>query len=152
MSGLTRGRPVSRSSPNAAEPVAHAPADPGSQTAKRPREIVHLDIGKLFITNGGFGFLDRKHDIEAVALKLIVCGEFGAVMEIVTVALLAGLNDAIAAHKRVRGRSGCQEEDGNCRTKTRSVTKHGDSLHQWRCLPVQFVPLARPPRRATCFS
>jgi outer membrane protein assembly factor BamA len=37
---------------------------------KRPREIVHLDIGKLFITNGGFGFLDRKHDIEAVALKL----------------------------------------------------------------------------------
>lgn len=37
---------------------------------KRPREIVRLDIGKLFITNGGFGFLDRKHDIEAVALKL----------------------------------------------------------------------------------
>ncbi|MBA4098631.1 MAG: DUF1674 domain-containing protein [Rhodospirillum sp.] len=30
---------VSRSSPNAAEPVANAPADPGSQTAKRPREI-----------------------------------------------------------------------------------------------------------------
>jgi outer membrane protein insertion porin family len=37
---------------------------------KRPREIVRLDIGKLFITNGGFGFLDRKHDIEAVALKI----------------------------------------------------------------------------------
>ncbi len=37
---------------------------------KRPREIVRLDIGNLFITNGGFGFLDRKHDIEAVALKL----------------------------------------------------------------------------------
>lgn len=37
---------------------------------KRPREIVHLDIGNLFITNGGFGFLDRKHDIEAVALKV----------------------------------------------------------------------------------
>lgn len=37
---------------------------------KRPREIVHLEIGKLLITNGGFGFLDRKHDIEAVALKI----------------------------------------------------------------------------------
>jgi outer membrane protein assembly complex protein YaeT len=37
---------------------------------KRPREIVRLDIGKLFITNGGFGFLDRKHDIEAVALQI----------------------------------------------------------------------------------
>ncbi|HEU4887983.1 MAG TPA: translocation/assembly module TamB domain-containing protein, partial [Thermoanaerobaculia bacterium] len=37
---------------------------------KSPREIVRLDIGKLFITNGGFGFLDRKHDIEAVATKI----------------------------------------------------------------------------------
>jgi outer membrane protein assembly factor BamA/autotransporter translocation and assembly factor TamB len=37
---------------------------------RRRREIVHLEIGKLFITNGGFGFLDRKHDIEAVATKL----------------------------------------------------------------------------------
>jgi outer membrane protein insertion porin family len=37
---------------------------------KRARQIVHLEIGKLFITNGGFGFLDRKHDIEAVATKL----------------------------------------------------------------------------------
>jgi outer membrane protein insertion porin family len=37
---------------------------------KRSRQIVHLDIGKLFITNGGFGFLDRKHDIEAVATKI----------------------------------------------------------------------------------
>jgi hypothetical protein len=30
---------VPRSNPNAAEPVADAPADPGSQTTKRPREI-----------------------------------------------------------------------------------------------------------------
>lgn len=37
---------------------------------KRPREIVRLDIGKLNITNGGFGFLDRKHDLEAVALNV----------------------------------------------------------------------------------
>ena len=37
---------------------------------KRPREIVRLDIGKLFIANGGFGFLDRNHDIEAVALNI----------------------------------------------------------------------------------
>jgi hypothetical protein len=37
---------------------------------KRPREIVHLDIGKLFVTNGAFSFLDRKHDIEAVAQKI----------------------------------------------------------------------------------
>lgn len=37
---------------------------------RRPREIVHLDIGKLFIANGAFSFLDRKHDIEAVAQKI----------------------------------------------------------------------------------
>ncbi|MDP9190726.1 MAG: translocation/assembly module TamB domain-containing protein [Acidobacteriota bacterium] len=37
---------------------------------KRRREIVQLAIGKLFITNGGFGFLDRKHDIEAVAVEV----------------------------------------------------------------------------------
>jgi outer membrane protein assembly complex protein YaeT len=37
---------------------------------KRSRQIVHLEIGKLFVTNGGFGFLDRKHDIEAVATKI----------------------------------------------------------------------------------
>jgi outer membrane protein insertion porin family len=37
---------------------------------KRAREIVRLDIGQLFITNGGFGFLDRKHDIEAVAQNI----------------------------------------------------------------------------------
>ncbi len=37
---------------------------------KRPREIVHLEIGTLFIANGGFGFLDRKHDIEAVATDI----------------------------------------------------------------------------------
>ncbi|HEY0159424.1 MAG TPA: translocation/assembly module TamB domain-containing protein [Thermoanaerobaculia bacterium] len=34
---------------------------------KRPREIVHLDIGKLFVRNGAFCFNDRKHDIVAVA-------------------------------------------------------------------------------------
>jgi outer membrane protein insertion porin family len=37
---------------------------------KNPREIVHLDIGKLYATNGSFSFLDRKHDIEAVAQKI----------------------------------------------------------------------------------
>ena len=37
---------------------------------KRRYEIVHLDIGKLFITNGSFGFLDRKHDITANAEKI----------------------------------------------------------------------------------
>ncbi|HEX2060204.1 MAG TPA: hypothetical protein VHK90_05650, partial [Thermoanaerobaculia bacterium] len=34
---------------------------------KRRYEIYRLDIGKLFITNGRFSFLDRKHDIAAVA-------------------------------------------------------------------------------------
>ena len=34
---------------------------------KRPREIVRLDIGRLFIQNGAFSFNDRKHDIVAVA-------------------------------------------------------------------------------------
>ena len=37
---------------------------------KQPREIVHLEIGKLYVNNGLFGFLDRKHDIEAVAHKV----------------------------------------------------------------------------------
>jgi len=37
---------------------------------RRPFEIVHLDIGKLFITNGAFGFNDRKHDIAALAQKI----------------------------------------------------------------------------------
>jgi outer membrane protein insertion porin family len=36
----------------------------------RRYEIVHLDIGQLFATGGGFSFLDRKHDIEAVATKI----------------------------------------------------------------------------------
>jgi outer membrane protein assembly complex protein YaeT len=34
------------------------------------RQIYHLDIGKLFIANGAFNFLDRKHDLEAVATKI----------------------------------------------------------------------------------
>jgi len=34
---------------------------------KSPREIVHLDIGTLYITNGAFSFNDRKHQIVAVA-------------------------------------------------------------------------------------
>ena len=37
---------------------------------RRKYEIVHLDIGKLFITNSWFSFLDRKHNIEAVAQKI----------------------------------------------------------------------------------
>jgi outer membrane protein insertion porin family len=37
---------------------------------KNPREIVHLNIGKLYASNGSFSFLDRKHDIEAVAQKI----------------------------------------------------------------------------------
>src|SRR5690349_21298832 len=37
---------------------------------KRPREIVHLEIGKMFVTSGAFSFLDRKHDIEAVAQRI----------------------------------------------------------------------------------
>jgi outer membrane protein insertion porin family len=37
---------------------------------RRRFEIVHLDIGKLFITNGAFGFNDRKHDIAALAQKI----------------------------------------------------------------------------------
>ena len=41
---------------------------------KKPREIVHLEIGKLFVANGRFSFLDRKHDIEAVAQKIELRG------------------------------------------------------------------------------
>lgn len=37
---------------------------------KRRFEIVHVNIGKLFITNGAFTFNDRKHDIAAVARKI----------------------------------------------------------------------------------
>jgi hypothetical protein len=37
---------------------------------KQPREIVHLDIGKLYVAGGAFSFLDRKHDIEAVASNI----------------------------------------------------------------------------------
>jgi outer membrane protein assembly factor BamA len=34
---------------------------------KRSYQIVHVDIGKLFITNSAFTFYDQKHDIAAVA-------------------------------------------------------------------------------------
>ena len=34
---------------------------------KRSYEIVHLDLGRMFVTGGGFTFLDRKHDLSAVA-------------------------------------------------------------------------------------
>ena len=37
---------------------------------KSPREILRIDIGSLFVTNGLFGFLDRKHDIEATAHRI----------------------------------------------------------------------------------
>ncbi len=33
-------------------------------------EIVHVEIGKLFITEGAFGFNDRKHDIAVLAQKI----------------------------------------------------------------------------------
>ncbi|HEX6161041.1 MAG TPA: hypothetical protein VF111_12795, partial [Thermoanaerobaculia bacterium] len=36
-------------------------------TTKRRFEILHLEIGKLFIANGAFDFLDRRHDISAVS-------------------------------------------------------------------------------------
>ena len=36
---------------------------------RRRFEIVHLDIGKLFIDDGACGFNDRKHDIVALAQK-----------------------------------------------------------------------------------
>ena len=34
---------------------------------KRGYELVHVDIGKLFVTGGSFDFLDRKHDLSAVS-------------------------------------------------------------------------------------
>jgi outer membrane protein assembly factor BamA len=37
---------------------------------RRSFEIVHVDIGKLFITGGAFGFNDRKHEIVALAQKI----------------------------------------------------------------------------------
>ena len=33
-------------------------------------EIVHIDINKLFIANGEFSFLDRRHDVEAVSKNI----------------------------------------------------------------------------------
>lgn len=45
---------------------------PRWKTEKRRRrfEIVHLDIGKLFITNGLFSFNDRRRDIEIVSQRI----------------------------------------------------------------------------------
>jgi translocation and assembly module TamB len=44
---------------------------PKWKTGPRRRfEIVHLEIGKLYIKNGAFGFNDRKHDIAALAQKI----------------------------------------------------------------------------------
>ncbi|HUR80731.1 MAG TPA: translocation/assembly module TamB domain-containing protein, partial [Thermoanaerobaculia bacterium] len=37
---------------------------------RRPYEIVHLDIGKLYIANGAFAFNDRKHNIAALAQRI----------------------------------------------------------------------------------
>lgn len=37
---------------------------------KRSFEFVRVELDKLFITGGQFSFLDRKHDIEAVATKI----------------------------------------------------------------------------------
>lgn len=37
---------------------------------KRRFEIVHVELGQLFITDGAFGFNDRKHDIAALAQKI----------------------------------------------------------------------------------
>ncbi|MEA2491283.1 MAG: translocation and assembly module TamB [Acidobacteriota bacterium] len=34
---------------------------------KRKFELVHVEIGKLFVTGGAFDFLDRKHDLSAVS-------------------------------------------------------------------------------------
>lgn len=44
---------------------------PKWKTGPRRRfQIVHIDIGRLFIRGGSFSFLDRKHDIEAVAQRI----------------------------------------------------------------------------------
>ncbi|HJQ40730.1 MAG TPA: translocation/assembly module TamB domain-containing protein, partial [Thermoanaerobaculia bacterium] len=37
---------------------------------KRKGEIVHLELGKMFVTGGGFSFFDRKHDIRAIATNI----------------------------------------------------------------------------------
>jgi len=37
---------------------------------KSKYDIYHLDIGKLFITGGGFQFLDRRHDIAATSTDI----------------------------------------------------------------------------------
>lgn len=44
---------------------------PHWKTGERRRfEIVHLDIGNLYVTNGAFNFNDRKHEIVADAQKI----------------------------------------------------------------------------------
>ncbi len=37
---------------------------------KRRFEIVHVELGKLFVTNGAFTFYDQRHDIAAFAQKI----------------------------------------------------------------------------------
>ena len=37
---------------------------------KSKYDIYHLDLGEMFITNGAFDFLDRKHDITAVSRQI----------------------------------------------------------------------------------
>ena len=58
-------------------------------------EIVRLDVGKLFIANGTFGFFDRKHDIEVVAQQI------GST---VTVTRAEGLYDGVMTSPLVRVR------------------------------------------------
>ncbi len=60
---------------------------------KRRFEIVRIDIGKLFVNNGTFSFLDRKHDIEAVAQKI---------ESRVTVTRAEGLYEGIMTSPQVR--------------------------------------------------
>src|SRR5687767_2129490 len=56
-------------------------------------EIVRFDIGKLFVANGTFSFLDRKHDIEAVAQRIA---------STVTVTRAEGLYEGIMTSPLVR--------------------------------------------------
>ncbi|HEY0143306.1 MAG TPA: translocation/assembly module TamB domain-containing protein [Thermoanaerobaculia bacterium] len=48
-------------------PLVHNFPQWKTTTVKRRFEILHLEIGKLFIANGAFDFLDRRHDISAVS-------------------------------------------------------------------------------------
>ncbi|HUP59286.1 MAG TPA: translocation/assembly module TamB domain-containing protein [Thermoanaerobaculia bacterium] len=62
---------------------------------KRRYEIVRLDIDRLVISNGEFGFLDRKHDIEAVA---------GRISSEVTVTRAGGLYEGLLTSPVMRVR------------------------------------------------